>query len=80
MILSTCGYPVWKWEDKALLRAFKWLYDVAEYPAEGNDMWMLFVINQVYGESFLVPAPEKPGKNVAWADWTHGNHLENTLP
>ncbi len=80
VILSRCGYPVWNWEDKALLRAFKWLYDVAEYLAEGNDMWMLFVINHAYDESFPAPFPDKPGKNVAWTDWTHGNHLENTLP
>ena len=74
VILSRCGYPVWNWEDKALLRAFKWLYYIADYPAEGNDMWMPFVINYAYGESFPVPTPKKPGKNVAWTDWTHQLH------
>ncbi|MCK5609808.1 hypothetical protein KAR91_48500, partial [Candidatus Pacearchaeota archaeon] len=74
VILSRCGYPVWSWEDKALLRAFKWLYYVADYPAEGNDKWMLYVINQAYDESFPVSFPEKPGKNAAWTDWTHKPH------
>ncbi len=71
VILNRCGYNVWEWEDKALLRAFQWLYNVADYPAEGNDMWMPFIINQAYNASFAVNTPEKPGKNVAWTDWTH---------
>jgi len=74
VILERCGYDVWQWEDKALLRAFRWLYEEADYPAEGNDMWMPFVINNAYEVSFPTPFPEKPGKNVAWVDWTHGNH------
>lgn len=72
VILSRCGYQVWEWEDRALLRAFEWLYNVTEYPAEGDDMWMPFVINAAYQASLPLESPTKPGKNVAWTDWTHG--------
>ncbi len=73
VLLSRCGYDVWEWEDRALLRAFQWLYRVADYPAEGDDMWMPFVINKAYGISLPSPTPAKIGKNVAFADWTHGS-------
>jgi hypothetical protein len=72
VILSRAGYDVWNWEDKALLRAFEWLYHVANYPAEGNHAWLPYVINYYYGTHFPAPLPAKPGKNVAWTDWTHG--------
>lgn len=72
VMLERCGYNVWEWEDRALLRTLEWLYNVAEYPAEGNDMWMPFVINAAYDDtSFPTPSPTKPGKNTGWADWTH---------
>lgn len=71
VLLERCGYDVWEWEDRALLRAFEWLYNTADYPAEGNDMWLPFIINTAYDASFPTPSPTKPGKNMAWADWTH---------
>ncbi len=71
VMLERCGYPAWKWEDRALLRAFKWLYEQADYPATGDDAWMIYLINRAYAAKF----PEKPivklGKNLDWTDWTH---------
>lgn len=78
VLLSRCGYDVWKWQDRALLRAFHWLYQEAEYPAGGDDMWMVFVINKAYRVNLPGPAPTKTGKNVAFADWTHGS--QSRLP
>jgi hypothetical protein len=72
IILNRAGYPVWEWEDRALLRAFRWLYDQADYPAKGDDTWQPHVINYYYGTDFPAPIPTKPGKNVGWTDWTHG--------
>ena len=71
VILHRLGYPVWEWEDKALLRAFIWLNDVALYPATGDDTWLPYIINYYYGSSFLAPKITKPGKNVGWSAWTH---------
>jgi len=71
LILSRAGYPVWDWENRAILRAVKWLYDVNGYPAEGDDTWMPHVVNRAYGTSFAAQVPARPGKNFGWTDWTH---------
>lgn len=76
VILYRAGYDVWNWEDKALLRAFKWLYDVAHFPAKGDDTWLPYVINYYYGTHFSSRVPSKPGKIVGWTDWTHGPERE----
>jgi hypothetical protein len=72
IILSRAGYDVWNWEDQALLRAFQWLHNEANFPAEGDDTWEPHVINHYYGTNFPAPVPSNPGKNVGWTDWTHG--------
>jgi|GEM_PF-6539980 len=71
ILLHRLGYPVWAWQDRALLRAFVWLHEQADYPAEGDDGWQPYVINYYYGTDFPAPTPAKPGKNVGWTDWTH---------
>ena len=71
VVLSRRGYDVWNWENQALLRAFRWLHDVAAFPAVGDDSWQPHVINRVYGTSFPAPLPARAGKNVGWTDWTH---------
>jgi hypothetical protein len=38
----------------------------------GDDTWQPHLINKVYGSTFPAPTPSRPGKNVGWADWTHG--------
>jgi hypothetical protein len=71
VILNRAGYPVWDWEDRALLRALRWAYDVVDYPAEGDDTWQPYVVNYYYGTNFAAPSPSRAGKNVGWTDWTH---------
>ena len=78
VILHRAGYPVWKWEDEALRRAFAWLHEHADYPAEGDDTWQPHVINYYYGTDFPAPVPAEPGKNVGWTDWTHGPAARGT--
>jgi hypothetical protein len=63
VILSRAGYDVWNWQEKALLRAFEWVHQVAQYPAEGDDTWMPHLFNSRYGTNFPAPAPARPGKN-----------------
>jgi len=71
VILDRAGYDVWNWEDKALLRAFQWLYNVADYPAEGDDTWQPYIINYYYNISLPTVSPSRPGKDVGWTCWTH---------
>ena len=75
VILNRVGYDVWNWQDKAILRAVKWLTDEINYPAEGDDTWQLHVINYYYRTDFPAPIPARTGKNVGFTDWTHGSKL-----
>lgn len=74
VMLDRIGHDVWNWEDKALLRAFRWLYEVADFPAEGDDTWQPHVINFYYNTQFPTQTPSRPGKNVGFTDWTHAGH------
>lgn len=73
VILSRAGYDVWNWSDRALLRAYKWLYVEAAFPATGDDRWQMPLVDYFY-ETDLWPsgATVSGGKNMAWTDWTHG--------
>ncbi|MDZ7276131.1 MAG: alginate lyase family protein [candidate division KSB1 bacterium] len=72
VILHRAGYDVWNWQDQALLRAYQWLHQQANFAASGDDTWQPHVINYYYGTHFPAPTPANPGKNVGWTDWTHG--------
>lgn len=83
VILNRAGYDVWNWQNKAILRAVKWLYNEANFPAEGDDSWQPYIINYYYNTNFPAPLPSRPGKNVGFTDWTHGSLNTNshgTLP
>jgi hypothetical protein len=71
VLLDRAGYPVWQWQDQALRRAFEWLHEQADYPAQGDDTWQPHVINYYYEVDFPAPVPSDPGKNIGWTDWTH---------
>ena len=73
VILHRAGYgDVWEWEDRALLRAFDWLHEQANFPTEGDDTWQPHVVNHFYGTNFPTSVPSRPGKNVGFTDWTFG--------
>ena len=72
VILTQAGYPAFEWEDKALLRAFRWLSSEAAFPAGGDDLWMVPLINHYYGTDYPSPGGGRPGKVMAWTEWTHG--------
>ncbi len=71
VILHRQGFDVWNWEDRALVRAVRWLHAYASYPAIGDDTWQPHLVNRYYGTLFPAPIPCEPGKNVGWTDWTH---------
>jgi hypothetical protein len=76
MILYRQGYDVWNWEDQAILRAVQFLYDLdRQYPegewwAKGDDRWVPWLINYIYGTNFPTEQA-RIGKNMGWTDWTH---------
>jgi hypothetical protein len=74
VILSRAGYPVWGWQDRALLRAFQWLHNETDFPATGDDTWEPYIINYYYRTNFPAPTVANTGKNVGWTDWTHASN------
>jgi flagellar hook capping protein FlgD/IPT/TIG domain-containing protein/alginate lyase len=75
-ILHRAGYDAWNWQDQAIRRAFQFLYDLDRryggWWAVGNDECFPWLVNRAYGTSFPAVTPARPGKNIAWMDWTHG--------
>jgi hypothetical protein len=85
VILYRKGYDVWNWEDQAILRAFEWLHNEANFPAEGDDDWEPHLVNYYYGTGLPAEVPTTPGKNVGWTDWTHsgsnsGGNMSPSIP
>lgn len=69
-ILHRAGYDAWEWEDRALLRAIQFLYDVGWEPG-GDDEWQIWLVNHAYCTDFTAVTPARAGKNIGWTDWTH---------
>ena len=73
-ILHDNGYPAWEWGDQALLRAVLWLLHECKFRPEGDDLWMLALIDRNYGTQFtsrLEQATAKPGKNMGFTGVSH---------
>ena len=70
-ILYRAGYDVYNWEDQAILRAVQFLYGIG-WDAEGDDLYIMHIINHRYGTSYSVPDAVGNGKNAGWTGWTHG--------
>jgi len=72
-LLARAGHPAWQWQDQALFRAVRWLYQEANYPAAGDDTWVPWLVNAVYQSEFRTvrPGQTRPGKNIGFTDWTH---------
>ena len=70
-LLAVAGYDSWAWEDRALERAIDWLYRVNDYPAEGDDRWIPWVVNARNETDYPVETPTRPGKSIGFTDWTH---------
>lgn len=71
VILYRAGWDTWSWEDRALLRAFRWLHDVAGFPPEGDDTWQAPLMDHFYGTDFWTGESTRPGKSLGWTDWSH---------
>jgi hypothetical protein len=75
-ILARRGFDAFGWQDRALLRAARFLdrLDAAYggWWARQDDEWQPWLINAVYGTSFPATSPASPGKIMGWTDWTLG--------
>jgi hypothetical protein len=73
-VLHRQGYDVYAWEDQALLRATRFLFELEQqFPEE--EWWepgvpVYWIINDRYGTSFPV-GENTVQRNVGWTDWTH---------
>lgn len=70
--LYKAGYKdVYAWSDQALKRAVNFLYQRVQFPAEGDDRWIVWIINKRYGTAFPTYQTANAGKNMGWSSWTH---------
>jgi hypothetical protein len=72
-ILHRAGFATWEWQDRALLRAVQFLFDIGWYP-EGDDEWQPWLVNYAYSMDFPATLTVGPGKNMGWTDWTHSEY------
>jgi len=71
-LLRMHGHDAWSWSNRALLRAARFLYDRAGWPATGDDEWQPWLIDKRYGTSYRGAAPARTGKNFGFTDWLYG--------
>jgi hypothetical protein len=76
-LLERAGYDAWNWGDKGMARAATFLFKLnqevgGDWWATGDDSWQPWILNKAYKANFPTSAA-KPGKNMAWTDWTHGS-------
>lgn len=73
-LLSRHGFPAWDWSNLAIFRAVDWLYTIANYPPDGDDAWIPWIVNAVYATNFPTTNPTGAGKGFGWADWVYEKH------
>lgn len=71
VLLNRAGYDAFNWEDKAILRAYQWLYNEADFPAQGDDTWQMPLVDYYYGTNYWDGSRTNTGKNMGWTGWTH---------
>jgi hypothetical protein len=71
-LLRVAGYDAWNWENRALLRAVRFLYNRAKWPANDDDEWQTWLLDARYGTSYKLTPPVRFGKNFGFTDWIYG--------
>jgi hypothetical protein len=80
-LLRVAGYDSWNWENRALLRAVRFLYNRAKWPANDDDEWQTWLLDARYGTSYKLAPPVRFGKNFGFTDWIYGpNAVGGTEP
>jgi hypothetical protein len=74
-ILYRQGYDAWTWEGQAEQRAVRYLFDLdarcGDWAATGDDLFIPWIINHVYGTAFPTTSAAGFGKIMGWTAWTH---------
>ena len=71
-LLDVAGYDdVWRWSDAAIARAVRFLYEQAQFPAEGDDRFLPYLIDTGLGTGYSVGVEAQTGKSIGYTDWTH---------
>lgn len=79
-ILNRAGYDTWNWQDQAMLRAYKWLHEQANFSPGGDDVWQLPMVDYIYGTNYWNGSLVGCGKNMGWTDWTHAKRSQGPAP
>lgn len=73
-LLYAAGYTdIWERSDAAIRRAVTFLYEEADFPAEGDDTFVLFLIDAALGTNYAAGQRANMGKSMAYTDVTHPN-------
>jgi hypothetical protein len=80
VLLDRHGYDVLDWEDKAILRAYRWLQEQANFSPDGDDTWQMPLVDYYYGTNYWGGGKTSPGKNMGWTDWTHSSNNRGAIP
>jgi hypothetical protein len=75
VLLYRGGYDVWNWGDQAILRAYEWLYEQADFRPPSDDAWTAWLVDYHYrtdGRFSAGLSEFSTGKTMDWTDWTHG--------
>jgi alginate lyase len=70
-LLHAAGYDSFNWENKAILRAVRFLYRVG-WPPKGDDEWQTWLLDARFGTSYKLSPPVRFGKNFGFTDWIYG--------
>ncbi len=81
-LLRRAGFDSYGWSSQAIRRSVQFYLNLSQeypggewWPDEGeDDAWTVWVVNRAYGTSFPT-ATVRPGKNMAWTDWTHSRSV-----
>jgi hypothetical protein len=72
-LLRAAGHhDVWSWSDAAIRRAVDFLYGQANFPAEGDDSFLTYLIDANLGTAYSTGVADRPGKSFGYTGWTHG--------
>ena len=73
VVLNRAGFPALAASSQAIKRAAVWMYTVNGFPPDGDDTWIPFLLNKVYGTSFATDSGTVGlGKNMSFTDWMTG--------
>jgi hypothetical protein len=79
-LLGSAGYQgVWGWSDAAIRRAAEFLYQQADFPAEGDDSFLTYLIDANIGTAYSAGVDERSGKSIGYTGWTHGTQSDQPV-